>query len=120
MALMGLFVYAESDYRIHFETSGIPGAVRVSAYQVFICAINLLSATPEAVFCAINECHRSQACLRMDMMRGLRGELALASKQGIISKVRQSLANRWLSERSSSGLVREMNYGGGKTWHRYR
>ena len=49
MALMGLFVYAESDYRIHFETTGSPGAVRVSAYQVFICAINLLSATPEAV-----------------------------------------------------------------------
>ena len=41
---MALFVYAESDYRIHFETTGSPGAVRVSAYQVFICAINLLSA----------------------------------------------------------------------------
>ncbi len=42
---MALFVYAESDYRIHFETAGLPpGAVRVSAYQVFICAINLLSA----------------------------------------------------------------------------
>ncbi len=49
MALGALFVYAESDYRIHFETTGSPGAVRVSAYQVFICAINLLSATPEAV-----------------------------------------------------------------------
>ena len=63
MALGALFVYAESDYRIHFETSGILGAVRVSAYQVFICAINLLSASPGADFLVINECHgRKLAC----------------------------------------------------------